>query len=75
MWEKLSADDSIHAKDTRYDWPSAFTKVAAIDGAIANLSISPEGRRIAFVGTFRGTPIRSYSQPDLLVVVKQFRLH
>jgi dipeptidyl aminopeptidase/acylaminoacyl peptidase len=46
----------------------AITKVAAIEGGIANLSVSPDGRRIAFVGTLRGKPIRSYSQPDLWVV-------
>ena len=29
--------------------------------------MSPDGKRIAFVGTLRGTPIRSYSQSDLWV--------
>jgi dipeptidyl aminopeptidase/acylaminoacyl peptidase len=43
----------------------AITKIAAIDGGINNLSVSPDGTRIAFVGTLRGKPIRSYSQPDL----------
>ena len=46
----------------------AIRKVAAIEGSIANISVSPDGRRIAFVGTLRGKPIRSYSQPDLFVV-------
>ena len=46
----------------------AITKVAAIEGSIGNLSVSPDGKRIAFVGTLRGNPIRSYSQPDLWVV-------
>jgi dipeptidyl aminopeptidase/acylaminoacyl peptidase len=45
-----------------------ITKIAAIDGDIGNLSASPDGRRIAFIGTLRGKPIRSYSQPDLWVV-------
>src|SRR5256885_5989474 len=45
-----------------------IAKVAAIDGDIANLSVSPDGKRIAFVGTLSGKPIRSYSQPDLWVV-------
>jgi dipeptidyl aminopeptidase/acylaminoacyl peptidase len=45
----------------------AITKVAAIEGSIGNLSVSPDGKRIAFVGTLRGKPIRSYSQPDLWV--------
>ncbi len=44
-----------------------MTKVAAIEGSIGNLSVSPDGTRIAFVGTLRGKPIRSYSQPDLWV--------
>ena len=44
----------------------AITKVAAIEGSIGNISVSPDGKRIAFVGTLRGKPIRSYSQPDLL---------
>ena len=43
----------------------AITKVAAIEGSIGNISVSPDGKRIAFVGTLRGKPIRSYSQPDL----------
>jgi dipeptidyl aminopeptidase/acylaminoacyl peptidase len=45
----------------------ALTKVAAIEGSIGNLSVSPDGKQIAFVGTLRGKPIRSYSQPDLWV--------
>jgi dipeptidyl aminopeptidase/acylaminoacyl peptidase len=45
----------------------ALTKVASIAGGISNLSVSPDGKRIAFVGTLRGNPIRSYSQPDLWV--------
>jgi dipeptidyl aminopeptidase/acylaminoacyl peptidase len=45
----------------------AITKIASIAGNINNLSVSPDGKRIAFVGTLRGTPIRSYSQPDLWI--------
>jgi dipeptidyl aminopeptidase/acylaminoacyl peptidase len=45
----------------------SITKVAAIEGNIGGLSPSPDGKRIAFVGSLRGKPIRSYSQPDLWV--------
>jgi dipeptidyl aminopeptidase/acylaminoacyl peptidase len=45
----------------------AIAKVASIEGSINSLSVSPDGRRIAFVGSLRGVPIRSYSQPDLWV--------
>ena len=45
----------------------AIAKVASIEGGIGNISVSPDGARIAFVGALRGTPIRSYSQPDLWV--------
>jgi dipeptidyl aminopeptidase/acylaminoacyl peptidase len=44
-----------------------IVSVARIDGSINSLSVSPDGRRIAFVGALRGAPIRSYSQPDLWV--------
>jgi len=46
----------------------AIKKLASIEGGIGSLSLSPDGRRIAFVGTLRGKPIRSYSQPDLWIV-------
>ena len=46
----------------------AIVKVAAIEGKINSISASPDGKRLAFVGELRGTPIRSYSQSDLWVV-------
>jgi dipeptidyl aminopeptidase/acylaminoacyl peptidase len=45
----------------------AIVKVASIEGTINGPSVSPDGKRIAFVGTLRGAPIRSYSQSDLWV--------
>jgi len=57
--------------DSLYRVPAAggaITRVTSIGGTIGNISVSPDGRRIAFVGTLNGTPIRSYSQPDLWVV-------
>jgi dipeptidyl aminopeptidase/acylaminoacyl peptidase len=39
--------------------------VASIDGTISAYALSPDGKRIAFVGSLHGTPERSYSQPDL----------
>ena len=44
-----------------------MTKIAGIAGSISNISLAPDGKRIAFVGELRGEPIRSYSQPDLWV--------
>jgi dipeptidyl aminopeptidase/acylaminoacyl peptidase len=53
-----------------YSVPAAggsITQVAAIAGTISDESISPDGKRIAFLGTLHGNPVRSYSQPDLFV--------
>ena len=43
------------------------TRVASIDGTISDYAFAPDGKRIAFVGTLHGTPVRSYSQSDLWV--------
>ncbi len=59
------------AGDELYTVPAgggAIVKVASIAGGIGNISVAPDGKRIAFIGALRGTPIRSYSQPDLWVV-------
>jgi dipeptidyl aminopeptidase/acylaminoacyl peptidase len=45
----------------------SITKIASIAGSINSFSVSPDGKRIALVGALRGTPIRSYSQPDLWI--------
>jgi dipeptidyl aminopeptidase/acylaminoacyl peptidase len=45
-------------------------KVASIDGRIGSLALSPDGRRLAFIGEINagdGVVQRSYSQPDLFV--------
>jgi dipeptidyl aminopeptidase/acylaminoacyl peptidase len=42
-------------------------KLASIPMGIGNLTLSPDGRRIAFHGSVT-QPIRSYSQPDLWVM-------
>jgi dipeptidyl aminopeptidase/acylaminoacyl peptidase len=43
------------------------TRVASIDGTIGDFAFAPDGKRIAFVGTLHGSPVRSYSQSDLWV--------
>jgi dipeptidyl aminopeptidase/acylaminoacyl peptidase len=42
--------------------------IASIDGNIGAFAQSPDGRRIAFIGSANGKPERSYDQPDLFVV-------
>jgi dipeptidyl aminopeptidase/acylaminoacyl peptidase len=54
-------------------------KVAAIEGPIGGLSLSPDGRRLAFVGELNRGELkpgesviqRSYSQPDLFVTATE----
>ena len=49
-------------------------KVAAIDGPIAGLALSPDGQRVAFLGAINkgnGVVQRSYSQPDLFVIATE----
>ena len=43
------------------------TKVLSIDGTISDYTFSPDSKRVAFVGTLHGNPVRSYSQSDLWV--------
>ena len=42
-------------------------RVASIEGSIGAYALSPDGTRVAFVGTLVGNPERSYTQPDLWV--------
>jgi dipeptidyl aminopeptidase/acylaminoacyl peptidase len=58
-------DSDVYAVSVNGGEPS---KVASIDGPIRGLSVSPDGKRIAFVGTLNGQPIRSHSQSDLWVM-------
>jgi dipeptidyl aminopeptidase/acylaminoacyl peptidase len=44
------------------------TRLVSIDGTIGPYALSPDGKRLAFVGALHGNPERSYSQPDLFVV-------
>jgi dipeptidyl aminopeptidase/acylaminoacyl peptidase len=58
---------TLYFTSTRVPEPYVDERGDAIEGSIGTLSVSPDGRQIAFVGTLRGKPIRSYSQPDLWV--------
>jgi dipeptidyl aminopeptidase/acylaminoacyl peptidase len=58
------ADSDIYAVSKDGGEPRT---IASIDGTIGAYAVSPDGRQIAFVGTFGGNPVRSYSQPDLWV--------
>jgi dipeptidyl aminopeptidase/acylaminoacyl peptidase len=44
-----------------------LVKVASIDGTIGEYTFSPDGKRVAFVGTLHGSPVRSHNQSDLWV--------
>jgi dipeptidyl aminopeptidase/acylaminoacyl peptidase len=48
-----------------------ITKIAAIGGMMGQLAVSPDGAQLAFVGAISGSPVRSYSQPDLFVTSVQ----
>ena len=61
----LPSDSDLYAVEKDGGEPS---RIASIDGTIRAYAPSPDGKRIAFVGTLHGSPERSYSQPDLWVV-------
>ena len=61
----LPADSDLYAVPSGGGEP---TRIASIDGNIGPYSVAPEGRRIAFIGTLRGSPERSYSQSDLWIL-------
>ncbi|MDP2321954.1 MAG: S9 family peptidase [Acidobacteriota bacterium] len=60
----LPADSDLYAIGRDGGEPQ---RVASIDGGIGAYALSPDGSRVAFVGTLAGNPERSYSQPDLWV--------
>ncbi|MFN2637258.1 MAG: prolyl oligopeptidase family serine peptidase [Gemmatimonadaceae bacterium] len=45
----------------------SLVKVASIDGDVGTYALSPDGKRIAFIGTANANPVRSYDEPDLFV--------
>jgi dipeptidyl aminopeptidase/acylaminoacyl peptidase len=54
-----------------YSVPAAggeMTRVVDIDGFIGDFAVSPDGKRIAFIGTANPERPRSYDQSDLFVV-------
>ncbi|HEY3440589.1 MAG TPA: S9 family peptidase [Paludibaculum sp.] len=51
-----------------YSVPSAggaVTPALHVDSALRVVTLSPDGKSVAFVSAVNGNPIRSYSQPDL----------
>ena len=46
----------------------ATTKVASLEGAVGSISISPDGRKIAFTGNENGKPLRFYDERDIYVM-------
>ena len=61
----LSSDSDLYAVSRDGGEPQ---RLASIDGTIGAYALSPDGKRIAFVGVPEATPERSYDQPDLFVV-------
>ncbi len=49
-------------------------KLAHVDGMASGLSLSPDGKRVAFVGALNGNPERSYNQPDIVRRLPHARL-
>ena len=68
---------SNHSLEPYYDLPKNIVyeispnggepkEITHIDGAASRLSVSPDGKRIALIGTVN-QPVKSYSKPDLWV--------
>ncbi|WP_218082920.1 S9 family peptidase [Anthocerotibacter panamensis] len=66
-----ASEPSYHEPDTDLYAISAqggpITKVVDIDGPVGNYTLSPDGKRVAFVGFLNHKPTRSYNQTDLFV--------
>ena len=69
---------SLHVDEPYYDRPQSElysisvsggnqTKVTTIDMDVSGLSLSPDGKRLAFVGAV-SQPVKSYSEEDLWVI-------
>lgn len=60
-----------HPQDSDlYAVPAAggdIVKIASIEGTIGALSPSPDGTRLAFIGSPHGKPLRSFNQADLFI--------
>ena len=81
VWSKNGSEIyfiSLHVDEPYYERPrtelysinangGAATKLNAIDMDIGGLSLSPDGKRLAFVASVT-QPVSSYSQPDLWIV-------
>lgn len=82
MWSKDSSTiyfTSTHVDDPSYEQPRADvysvaptggdpTKVLTINMGPRDMSLSPDGKRLAFCASVNVDPTQSYTQPDLWVV-------
>jgi dipeptidyl aminopeptidase/acylaminoacyl peptidase len=82
MWAKDSATiyfTSTRADDPSYEQPHADVysiaaeggepvKIASINMAPREISLSPDGKRVAFCASVNADPTQSYTQPDLWVM-------
>jgi dipeptidyl aminopeptidase/acylaminoacyl peptidase len=60
---------SVAATPAALENGAELVKVAAFDGSIrSELAVSPDGRQIAFLGSARANPTRSFDKSDLWVV-------
>jgi dipeptidyl aminopeptidase/acylaminoacyl peptidase len=81
VWSKDGAQVyfvSLHVDEPYYEQPKSelysisanggnATKINTIDMDVGNLSLSPDGKQIAFVASVT-QPVNSYTQPDLWIV-------